>query len=308
MWRHLSCPHPWRLAGWSSYGLWIPCGAISHGVNALNLQIWWTLMTLMRKLTLNFGHFQIHDLVRAKMMGMGLPIILIAPGLNLGLPVVPSLILGTLAWGHVWASPIIQQLLEGLLVTETGLDYGSWMVLMQVEWSKGIQALLVWCIFQWWFGQSTASLHPCLPDWHWVGLLCQPSQWLPTMRTLCLAPHPGSVLLMITTHKTGQPDLGQSLQLLLSWICHLRPCLPQLVPARCVGVVVLFPIFSQGHLYFQTIPSLRQVRCWFPCWRLGWQTWWGATKSLWVFRAIPAALWCEGVAIGLDINSRLLII
>ena len=55
-------------------------------------------------------------------MGVGLPITLTAPGLDLGLTVVLNLILGTLAWGHVWAPPIMQQLLGGLLVAETGLD------------------------------------------------------------------------------------------------------------------------------------------------------------------------------------------
>ena len=171
--------------------------------------------------------------------GVGLPITLIAPSLNLGLTVAPSLILGALAWGFIWAPPIIQQLFRGLLVTKMGLDYKSWMVLMQVEWSKDIQALLVWCIFWWWLGQSTAGLHPGLLDWHWIGLVCQPNWWLLTAWRWCLMPHPSSVLLlMIATHKTGWPNLGLSLWLLLGWICHLRPCLPQLVPGRHVGVVV----------------------------------------------------------------------
>ena len=55
-------------------------------------------------------------------MGVGLPMTLIGPSLNLGLTVVPSLIFGTLAWGHIWALLTIQQLLGGLLVTEMGLD------------------------------------------------------------------------------------------------------------------------------------------------------------------------------------------
>ena len=69
-WWHLSCPHPWRLAGWFSYGLWTPCGIAGHSLNARNLQIYWILMTLMRKLTPNFGHSQTCDLVRV--MGGGL--------------------------------------------------------------------------------------------------------------------------------------------------------------------------------------------------------------------------------------------
>ena len=45
----------------------------------------------------------------------------------------------------------------------------------------------------------------------------------------------------ITTHRTKWPGLGWSLLLLLGQICHLRPCLPLLTPARHVGVVVSFP-------------------------------------------------------------------
>ena len=64
MWQDLLCPCPWRLAAWPSYGLQTPCGAIGHGMNAWNLQIYQTMMTLMRKLMLYFSHFWIHDLVR----------------------------------------------------------------------------------------------------------------------------------------------------------------------------------------------------------------------------------------------------
>ena len=56
-------------------------------------------------------------------MGVGLSITLIAPSLNLSLTVAPDLFLSTLSWGHIWASHIMQQLLGGLLVMETGLDY-----------------------------------------------------------------------------------------------------------------------------------------------------------------------------------------
>ena len=41
---HPWCPHPWKLAGCSSYGLWVPCGAISHSVNTWipqSLRHWW---------------------------------------------------------------------------------------------------------------------------------------------------------------------------------------------------------------------------------------------------------------------------
>ena len=44
---------------------------------------------------------------------------------------------------------------------------------------------------------------------------------------------------MTATHRTGGPDLGQSLGLLLGQLCHLKPCLPQLVPAMHEMVVVL---------------------------------------------------------------------
>ena len=55
-------------------------------------------------------------------MGVRLPITLIAPSLDFSLAVAPNLIPGTLSWGHVWAPPIVQQLLGGLLVVELGLD------------------------------------------------------------------------------------------------------------------------------------------------------------------------------------------
>ena len=67
-------------------------------------------------------------------------------------------------------------------------------------------------------------------------------------------------------------------------------------------------IFGGGYLYFQTILSLRLVRCWFPCQRWGWWMWWCAPTCLWTFWAISATCWCEGVALCLDINSRVLII
>ena len=67
-------------------------------------------------------------------------------------------------------------------------------------------------------------------------------------------------------------------------------------------------IFSRGYLYFQTIPSLRLVRCWFPCWRLGWWMWCGASKCLRVFFVILATWWRKGVALSLEVNSRPLII
>ena len=72
---------------------------------------------------LNFGHFRIHNPTRVKVTGVGPPIILIAPVLILSLTVAPDLTPGVLVSGQVWAPPIILQLLRGLLVVETNLDY-----------------------------------------------------------------------------------------------------------------------------------------------------------------------------------------
>ena len=54
-------------------------------------------MTLMMKLMVKFGHSQNRDLVRAKAMGVELPIVLIALSLGLGLFVMVGLIPGTMA-------------------------------------------------------------------------------------------------------------------------------------------------------------------------------------------------------------------
>ena len=110
---------------------------------------------------------------------------------------------------------------------------------MQVEMNEGDQALLVWCVLQWWLGQSTASHCLGLLVCNWVGLVCQLNWWLLTAWTWYLIPCPSSVLLlMIAAHRTGWPNLGCSLWLLLGQLCHIKPCLPQLVPAMCEGVVV----------------------------------------------------------------------
>ena len=57
----------------------------------------------------------------------------------------------------------------------------------------------------------------------------------------------------------------------------------------CGGWWCCSPIFSQGHLYFQTIQSLRPIRYGFPCQRLVWWMWWGTTKCLWIFS--PLQMW-----------------
>ena len=61
-------------------------------------------------------------------------------------------------------------------------------------------------------------------------------------------PCPSSVLLLMTaTHRTGLPDPGWSLWLLLGQLCHLKPCLPQLAPAMHEMVVVLL-----SHLWWRS--------------------------------------------------------
>ena len=215
----------------------------------------------MRKLTLNFGHFWIHDLMRARVTRVGPPITLIAPSLNLCHAVVPDLTPGVLVSGQVWAPPIIQQLLGGSLFIEMSLDYKHWMVLMQVEWNEGDQALLVWCVLQWQIECSTTNHYPGLPVWHWVGLVCQPSWWLLTAWIWHLTP-----LLPIEENGPG-------------WASHYSFCQAGLVILNHVfhywqlphmrGLSSHSSIFNGGHLYFQTIPSHRPIRCWFSCWRLG---------------------------------------
>ena len=98
----------------------------------------------------------------------------------------------------------------------------------------------------------------------------------------------------------------------LTWACHYSFCWARFAISDHVfhnwclpgmwGWWCCSSIFSKGHLYFQTIQSLRLVRCWFACQRLGWWMQWGATKCLWIFRAILASWWCEGVALSPDIT------
>ena len=196
-------------------------------------------MSLMRKLMLNFCHFWIHDLVRVKVTGVEPPMARIAPSLDLSPAVAPDLAYDVLAVAQVWAPPIILQLPGGLLVMEMSLDYGNWMVLIQVGWTKGGQALMVQYVFQWWLGQSATDHHPGLLVWHWVELACHHSQCVLIRWMWHHMSHPSSVfLLMITACRRGWPNLGQSIQVLLGQLCHLKPYLPQLVPAMHEVVVV----------------------------------------------------------------------
>ena len=135
---------------------------------------------------------------------------------------------------------------ESWLWKLNGVDAG------EMEW--GGQTPLVQCVLQWWFGWSTASHHPGLLVWHWVGLVCQPNWWLLTRLTWYPMPCPQSaLLLMIAACRTGQPDLGQSLWLWLGQPCHLKLCLQQLEPAMHEVVVMLlshlqwrFPVFPNN--------------------------------------------------------------
>ena len=61
---------------------------------------------------LNFCHFQTHDLMRAKVTGVGPPITLIVSGLGLGLTMAPNLTPEGLNEGQVWALLIIQPVLS----------------------------------------------------------------------------------------------------------------------------------------------------------------------------------------------------
>ena len=72
---------------------------------------------------LNFSHFQIYNLMRVKATRVVSPIALIAPNLDLCLTVAPNLTPGVVVGDQVWAPSIILQLLGGLLVMETSLDY-----------------------------------------------------------------------------------------------------------------------------------------------------------------------------------------
>ena len=93
-------------------------------MNALIPLISQTLRPLMRMLMLNFCHFRIHDLMRAKVTRLVPPITLIS-GLSPSLTVAPDLTPDVLVGGQAWAPPIIQQLVGGWLVMETSLDYGN---------------------------------------------------------------------------------------------------------------------------------------------------------------------------------------
>ena len=124
----------------------------------------------------------------------------------------------------------------------------------------------------------------------------------------CHMPHQGSVLLLtIATHKHGGPT-WTLLWLLLGRICHLRPCLLQLMPVKHVEVVVLLPhLWSRSPVFPNNTESqASQVLVSLP--ETGMVNAMGHYQMPLVFRAIPAT-WCsEGVALSLDINSRLLII
>ena len=122
-----------------------------------NLQIYQTLMTSLKKLTTNFGHSWIHDLVKAKVIGVGQPIGLVTSGCSPGLVVMLDLIHGMMPYGYTWAPPIVQQLLGASFLTGTHPNCGSLMVVVQGELSMDIWVLWVQCILQWWPEWSTTG-------------------------------------------------------------------------------------------------------------------------------------------------------
>ena len=247
MWWHPWCPHPWRLAGWSSYGLWVPCGDVSHGVDALILLISLTLMPLMRKLMQNFCHFWIHDLMRAKATEVGPPITLIVSDLDPSLAVAPN----PHYWCTGWGPSLGTSHHSAAAMKFAGHGDKSWLwrlndvdaVGMEQGWPGPLGAVCP-SVMAWVISHQPS---PRLTGLHWVGLACQASWWLLTTWMWCLTPHPSSVLLLTTTTcRTGWPNLGQSLWLLLGQLCHLEPCLPQLVPSMNEVVVV-----SLSHVWWR---------------------------------------------------------
>ena len=180
-WWHPWCPHPWWLAGWSSFGLQIPYKAVSHGMNASNLQICQTVKTPMRQWTLNSNHSQTQHPKRVWEIRQGQSTAVAIFDLSHNLFVVSDLAPDVLVEGKVWELHIIQPLLGCFLVLQTNLGYENWMVLKQMVLNKDGQALLVWCVLQWWLGWSATNHHPGLLAWHWVGLVCWPKWWCLTM-------------------------------------------------------------------------------------------------------------------------------
>ena len=150
---------------------------------------------------------------------------------------------------------------------------------------------------------------PGLLDWHWAGLVYQPNWWPLIVWTCHLLSCPSSVLLLkIAFHRRGWPDQGLSPLLLSGPISSLRACPPPQVLARCVGWWCYSSVFGQNNLNFQMIPSLREVWHLHPHQRLGWWMRGVTIECLSLLRAILATWQCEGVALSLDIDSRLPII
>ena len=173
MWWHPWCPHPWRPTGFSSYGLWVPYGAVSYGIEPrasgpIRAQrCWWdgrywTLITLEPRVWRVW-----RQLARdSPLLLMPLTSALTSSGTQL----TPDV----LGKDQVWALLFIQPLLGYLLVMEINLGYKNWMVLKQVGLIKNDWAPLVWCVLQWGPGWSVSGHHPGLLSWQWVGLVWQP--------------------------------------------------------------------------------------------------------------------------------------
>ena len=207
--------------------------------------------------------------------------------------------------------PLFNSCWEACWSQRSSLDYESSTVLTHVEWNKGIPALLVWWVLWWWLGWSTAlALTQAYQIGTKLGLFANPANGSQQHECAVLCLTQASVLLlMIAVCRTGQPQPGPvttaSVKLdLPSWTMSsitgtCQACggggvaLPSLVEVTC--------IFKQYWVSGQSVVS-------FLARELGWWMWWGATKCLLIFRASLATWWCEGVALHLDINSRLLII
>ena len=231
---------------------------------------WWG------QLMLNFYHFQTFDLMRVKVTRVGPPITLV--------------VLQSQSQPHSWWA---QMRTKCRHLPSFSYYWNVCRPQRQILVTK-----IEWCWCRWysmrmarpsWFAVSLSDglgdqplltiIQGC-STWHWVGLVCQPSNG-GTWQHKCshLTPHPGSVLLLITiTCRTGQPDLG------LVTMTSVRPALPSGTMSSTTGTCHacngggpgLF-IFSGDHLYFQAILSHRSVR--FPHQRPGWWLGCGALSN-----------------------------
>ena len=161
-------------------------------------------MPLMRKLTLNFCHFQIHDLMRAKVTEVGPPMPLVAPSLDLSPTVVPDLAL------MYWPRTKSGHLSSFSSCREVGWSWRQ-VLIMEIEWC--------WCR---WDGTGVTR-----PSWFDVsisdGLSNQPpaiaqTYWFGTELGLFANPTDGSWPGECGTHL---PPIEQGS---LTWASHCSSC------------------------------------------------------------------------------------